>query len=1141
MKKILLLLFVLTSLSFYAQLDREHWFAPMFDGQTNTGAEQFLHLSTNETTPFNVYVYNNNNLIYQKTISKGAPGVIDIDRDYIITKNIDDVLTVGTRGLYVKADKPCFANLRFGVTNHSEIITSKGAAGIGTQFYTVVAPNTMTSPYYGFSASFLATEDNTTVTVNNFKKVLTFTPQGNFDHLTFTLNKGESYIIDGRTFYSLNNRDGFIGAVVTSDKPISMTNGNFNGQYADPFANGSDILMDQSVPVDKLGDEFVIVKGYGKIGDKMEGAIIVATEPNTAIYLNGVTTPAKILVNPGDYELVSETNYVPRGNEHYNLHIKTDKNVYVYQLLGGVEGGTSPQATGGMNYIPPLNCYLPRKIDEISYISRIGEFDPDDRFLTKLNIITQKGAVVKVNGTAPNPVHGPYDISTIPDEQTWVTYSIPNVTGNITVESSKAVTAGIASGNAAFGYGGYFAGFSRVPLISLVDGSCLLPGGGGVTLAVTEGFESYEWYNKENPTVVLGTKYFFYPQSSGVYYAKIKEGSCGEIQTPDYKFFNCDTYTNIDYKSCGAETITPTFALSSQTVDPKSIVIVKEPTQGNLSINTTDASNTTTYGKVIYTANPGASGIDTFKFSFCGISIIRDCEEVQITIKMIEKKDITLQECSTNGSATYKLSTAAVTPDTDIKSITYFHTPVGATNNTIADLITDFDQFNSTDTSVYARIKNNMGCIAVAKIDLRAKLAPNVQDNLYTNLHCDEDIDEKIDGIFQLDVTTITPFVLAQASDFIVKYYDTENKAIIGGNNNIAQIFKYTPNNNSVWIRVDAPNGCPFIIKEIKLNTGTKLTINTPDLILECDNDLDNSTKILLSDYSSLFTTTPNTSVKIFANLTDAENNTPETNYEPTISGPQTFYYRFKNDIACEVIGTLNISLKQPKKSEILKDKEICPDPGAKATLDVEADFAGNVVWSNGETSTSIEVGVGEHWADLTFDGCVYRQFVSVTALDIKITNIEIKGSTVTVSVTGGTPPYQYAMDNLNYQPSNVFTNVRGGDHTIYAISSENCDPAIAEINVIEAYNVITPNGDGINDVLNYSDLLKKEEPFLQIFDRLGKTVFTGDNNNKYSWDGKSSGKTVSTGSYWYIMKWREPGSIAFSEFSGWILVKNRD
>jgi gliding motility-associated-like protein len=506
---------------------------------------------------------------------------------------------------------------------------------------------------------------------------------------------------------------------------------------------------------------------------------------------------------------------------------------------------------------------------------------------------------------------------------------------------------------------------------------------------------------------------------------------------------------------------------------------------------------------------------------------------------MIEKKNVTLQECSTNGSATYKLSNAAVTTDTDIQSITYFYTPLGAANNTIADLITDFDQFNSTDTSVYARIENNMRCIAVAKIDLRAKLAPNVQENLYSNLHCDEDIDEKIDGIFQLDVTTITPFVLAQASDFIVKYYDTENKAIIGGNNNIAQIFKFTPNNNSVWIRVDATNGCPFIIKEIKLNTGTRLTINTPDLILECDNDLDNSAKILLSDYSSLFTTTPDTSVKIFANLTDAENNMPETNYESTISGPQTFYYRFKNDIACEVIGALNVSLKQPRKSEILRNKQICV--GAITSLDAGDDFD-DYLWSNGEKTYKIDnVPINDYWVDLYSNGCVYRQYVSVKAVELKITNIEIKGSTVTVSVTGGTPPYQYAMDHLNYQPSNIFTNVRGGGHTIYAISSENCNPTIGEINVIEAYNVISPNGDGINDLLNYSDLLKKEEPFLQIFDRLGKTVFTGDINNKYSWDGKSSGKTVSTGSYWYIMKWREPGFTAFSESSGWILVKNRD
>ena len=114
----------------------------MFDGQSNGGDEQFLQVSTNETTPFKVYVYNNNLVVTILTISKGNPGVYNVPRSYIITTNTFDLFKVRTLGLYIKADKPCFANLRFGVTNHTEIITSKGTAGIGTKFYTVVAPNT---------------------------------------------------------------------------------------------------------------------------------------------------------------------------------------------------------------------------------------------------------------------------------------------------------------------------------------------------------------------------------------------------------------------------------------------------------------------------------------------------------------------------------------------------------------------------------------------------------------------------------------------------------------------------------------------------------------------------------------------------------------------------------------------------------------------------------------------------------------------------------------------------------------------------------------------------------------------------------------------------------------------------------------
>ena len=154
MKKLLLFIFSFIFFSSFAQLDREHWFAPMFDGQSNQGPEQYLHLSTNETTPFNAKVYSNNAVVYQVTISKGNPAIIDIARNYIITSSTSDLHRVGNKGLYVKADKPCFANLRFKVINHAEIITSKGTAGIGQNFYTVVAPNVQNNDNLGFSASF---------------------------------------------------------------------------------------------------------------------------------------------------------------------------------------------------------------------------------------------------------------------------------------------------------------------------------------------------------------------------------------------------------------------------------------------------------------------------------------------------------------------------------------------------------------------------------------------------------------------------------------------------------------------------------------------------------------------------------------------------------------------------------------------------------------------------------------------------------------------------------------------------------------------------------------------------------------------------------------------------------------------------
>jgi hypothetical protein len=92
----------------------------------------------------------------------------------------------------------------------------------------------------------------------------------------------------------------------------------------------------------------------------MEGAVIIATEDNTQIYVNNELLPVAT-INTGKYFVIPDTKYILQGNGHYNLYIRTTKNAYVYQILAGDSGSGNEVATGGFNFIPALNCYLPNK------------------------------------------------------------------------------------------------------------------------------------------------------------------------------------------------------------------------------------------------------------------------------------------------------------------------------------------------------------------------------------------------------------------------------------------------------------------------------------------------------------------------------------------------------------------------------------------------------------------------------------------------------------------------------------------------------------------------------------------------------------------------------------------------------------
>ena len=241
------------------------------------------------------------------------------------------------------------------------------------------------------------------------------------------------------------------------------------------------------------------------------------------------------------------------------------------------------------------------------------------------------------------------------------------------------------------------------------------------------------------------------------------------------------------------------------------------------------------------------------------------------------------------------------------------------------------------------------------------------------------------------------------------------------------------------------------------------------------------------------------------------------------------------------------VLLKTPKKSEILVDKVICQN--ATTTLTAETRFKyykwmrenGDIISEGALINFIDKIPVGNYSVELTsMNGCSLIQTVKVTAAEtLKITNIEVTGNTATIFVIGGNPPYEYALDKGNYQSSNVFTNIPRGLHKIFVKDSSNCEIIEKEFLVINLINIITPNNDGKNDILDYSDLKIKKNVSISIYDRFADQVFRS--KNEYIWNGKSNGSPLPTGNYWYILNWIEPDTDLPVSYQGWILLKNRN
>ncbi|WP_299443437.1 PKD-like domain-containing protein [uncultured Aquimarina sp.] len=591
MKKYYLLLFffIISIIHIQAQLSNVHYLPPLKQGGNNQAIrQQAFYLSTPETTAFDVSVFRGTNTtaIATLNISNTAPeqyNIADGDNNITLVTNTNTGIVLNNSGLRFESEngEEFYVNYRGRSSSQATSLTSKGRQAIGTLFKWGGRPN------YGngqnslnATLGIMATDPGTTtINIFGYGTDCEFRLQGDDDGitddtLTITLTQGQTYVLEAWRNATAANIDCWLGATIQSDKKIAISNGNLNGAPR-IGANSRDAVIDQPVPENVLGREYIFIRGNG-VND-IETPIIIGTQNGTDIFVGGVL---QTTINNGEYYVINGSNYSPQSAGG-NMYVTTSKEVYAYQHLSG----SGSIFTGGLNFIAPVNCLLP---DRLSNISNIRDVDGSN-FNGGITIVaattTPNANIIVTDGTGTIALANEQTVNGTGD---WKTFYIPGLTGNVSVQSTGPIAVGFLGVSGAAGIAGYFSGFDTVPVVELdVTGGGCLPGAD--VFEISSSFDAYQWF--QNGVLIGGaTTNSFTPTEPGNFFVRVTKGTC-TYDSAILSVYNCDpeivlTKTVDTSPVIEGDTVTFTITVEHLGVNPVSNLVINDALPSELTFGT---------------------------------------------------------------------------------------------------------------------------------------------------------------------------------------------------------------------------------------------------------------------------------------------------------------------------------------------------------------------------------------------------------------------------------------------------------------------------------------------------------------------------------------------------------------------------
>lgn len=521
---------------------------------------------------------------------------------------------------------------------------------------------------------------------------------------------------------------------------------------------------------------------------------------------------------------------------------------------------------------------------------------------------------------------------------------------------------------------------------------------------------------------------------------------------------------------------------------------------------------------------------------------------VQTTITLVIANSVTANSvpdftvCDTDGDGANAFDTSGVSDlilngQTDV--LLTFRDEQG--NNYQNQLPNPFITGNQTIIATVTNVINPF-CFQETEINFIVGAVPNVS-TIDNDFVCD-DISNDGEELFTLSDYDVQVLGTQSSATFEIIYFDNLTDAE-DNTNPLPNSYLVDVDAIPVFARIQARNNpdC-FVVEDFEIGVRYFPIASQPQDIEVCDDIVnDGFTDIDLSTQNNSVLNGLNTNdfdVKYYLSMdnTIQDSNQISDDFTNT-ENPQTIYVRLENVISPDCFTITQFDIYVREQPVLLMDDlwPICEG----GTLDIIADAGyDNYSWSNGEMTQIITVDTPQSltvraWNDYGNLICETEKTITVTQSNIAtITNIETvdwtqTDNSITVTVTGN-GDYEYSIDGITYQDSNIFSNLVVDEYTVYVRDKLGCGIVTETVFLLGAPRYFTPNGDGNHDTWQIVNGFTEPRNVIRIFDRYGK-LLKQLSPTDLGWDGTYNGNMLPTSDYWFMVE-RQNGKTYTGHFT---------